>query len=411
MRVFAFQGWRYAAGADPDPGRLAAPPYDQISDAERERLQAISPHQFAHLTRPVPTASEPDPFAAAAALHRSWAASGAVARDEVPSLYPYSIQLAQGGARLGLTALVGYEPADVIRPHEQTLDKPLAERLALLRATRIDLEPVLLLPDDGGALDAMLAEDIARRAPVAEHVDADGHRHLLYRLTDPQRVAGYRELLAARPAAIADGHHRYKVGMRYAVEAGAAPGSAAAAKLAVLTSLEAAHLRIDPIHRALRAGELSALAGLVAHREPWTGEDGWDFAADVAAAKQPALGVWSAASGAEIWTLDPRRAPARVSPSAAVLPVVLLQELLYPALGLAPDAATDGTVLYRSDPAQLAAMIRDGAAAVGLFLPPMSPAQFAAAIAHGDLLPPKSTRFLPKVFSGLVWAAHDSGLA
>jgi uncharacterized protein (DUF1015 family) len=41
----------------------------------------------------------------------------------------------------------------------------------------------------------------------------------------------------------------------------------------------------------------------------------------------------------------------------------------------------------------------------------MSPAQFAAAISHGDLLPPKSTRFLPKVFSGLVWAAHDSGLA
>jgi uncharacterized protein (DUF1015 family) len=41
----------------------------------------------------------------------------------------------------------------------------------------------------------------------------------------------------------------------------------------------------------------------------------------------------------------------------------------------------------------------------------MSPAQFAAAIANGDLLPPKSTRFLPKVYSGLVWAAHDSQLA
>lgn len=411
MRIYAFQGWRYAAGADPDPGRLVAPPYDQIPDAERDRLQAISPHHFAHLTRPVGTASGSDPFAAAAALHRRWAATGAIARDEVPSLYPYSIELAQGGARLGLTALVGYEPADVIRPHEQTLDKPLAERLALLRATKVDLEPVLLLPDDGGALDGMLAEDIARRAPVALHLDGEGHRHVLYRLTDPQRVAEYRDLLAARPAAIADGHHRYKVGMRYAEESGALRGSAAAAKLAVLTSLAAAQLRIDPIHRALRAADLSTLHGLVAHRESWTGDDGWDFAADVAAAKQPALGVWSAASGAEIWTLDPRRAPARVSPSAAALPVVLLQEVLYPALGLGPDAATDGTVLYRSDPAQLRAMIRDGAAAVGLFLPPMSPAQFAAAIAHGDLLPPKSTRFLPKVFSGLVWAAHDSGLA
>jgi uncharacterized protein (DUF1015 family) len=411
MRIYAFQGWRYAAGADPDPGRLIAPPYDQIPDGERDRLQAISPYQFAHLTRPVSTASEPDPFASAAALHRSWAATGAIARDEVPSLYPYSIELAQGGARLGLTALVGYEPPDVIRPHEQTLDKPLAERLALLRAMKVDLEPVLLLPDDGGALDRMLAEDIARRAPVAEHLDGDGHRHVLYRLTDPQRVVEYRELLTARPAAIADGHHRYKVGMRYAEESGAQRGSAAAAKLAVLTSLAAAQLRIDPIHRALRAADLSTLHRLVVRREAWTGDDGWDFAADVAAGEQPALGVWSAANGAEIWTLDPRRAPPGVSPGAAALPVVLLQEVFYPALGLGPDAATDGTVLYRSDPAQLRAMIRDGAAAVGLFLPPMSPAQFAAAISHGDLLPPKSTRFLPKVFSGLVWAAHDSGLA
>ena len=42
--------------------------------------------------------------------------------------------------------------------------------------------------------------------------------------------------------------------------------------------------------------------------------------------------------------------------------------------------------------------------------PPMTPAEFSAAIANGDLLPPKSTRFLPKVFSGLVWAAHSTRL-
>jgi uncharacterized protein (DUF1015 family) len=410
MRIYAFQGWRYAATADPDPGRLVAPPYDQISDAERDRLHGVSRYHFAHLIRPVTISGEPDPYASAAALERNWSAAGVVERDEVPSLYPYAIELAHGGVRLGLTALVGYEPPEVIRPHEQTLDKPLAERLALLRATRTDFEPVLLLPEDDGALDAMVAEDIARRSAVASHVDADGNRHVLYRLTDPQRVEAYRELLAGRPAAIADGHHRYKVGKRFAEESGAPEGTAAATKLAVLTSIAAAQLRIDPIHRGLRAGQLERLHGLVTGRSPWAGDDGWDFAADVAAARQPALGVWTS-GGAEIWTLDPGRAPARISRSAAALPVVLLQEVFYPALGLGADAATDGTVLYRSDPSQLAAMVREGGAAIGLFLPPMSPAQFAAAIANGDLLPPKSTRFLPKVYSGLVWAAHDSPLS
>jgi uncharacterized protein (DUF1015 family) len=91
--------------------------------------------------------------------------------------------------------------------------------------------------------------------------------------------------------------------------------------------------------------------------------------------------------------------------------VVLLAEAIFPALGLEPEASTDGTVIYRSDPAELHRMVAAGEVALGFFLPPMSPAEFGAAIANGDLLPPKSTRFLPKVFSGLVWAEHQSRLA
>jgi uncharacterized protein (DUF1015 family) len=55
-------------------------------------------------------------------------------------------------------------------------------------------------------------------------------------------------------------------------------------------------------------------------------------------------------------------------------------------------------------------MITSGEAGLGLWLPPMSPMAFSVAIANGDLLPPKSTRFLPKVYSGLVWAAHGTEL-
>jgi uncharacterized protein (DUF1015 family) len=82
--------------------------------------------------------------------------------------------------------------------------------------------------------------------------------------------------------------------------------------------------------------------------------------------------------------------------------------VIFPALGLAPEAATDGTVLYRSDPEVLYRMIAAGEAGTGLWLPPMQPIAFAAAIAQGDMLPPKSTRFLPKVMSGLVWSDHRS---
>ncbi len=414
MRVFAFQGTRFTAAAAPTEAereRLAAPPYDQIDEALRDRLQATSPHHFTHLSRPV-AGPDGDPYRHAAELHRRWLAAGVIARDERPALYPYTIELAAGGRRLGLAALVGFEEASVIRPHEQTIDKPLADRMALLRAMRVDLEPVLLLPEDGGALDRMLAEDWARLEPVFAHTDADGHRHVLHRLTGLARIGAYQEALAGKPAAIADGHHRYKVGATYAGEVGAAEGSAAAAKLAVLTSIAAAHLRIDPIHRALKAGaDLDVIGALAVERAPWEGEEGAAFTAAVAAARQPAIGIWPAAGTPEIWRLDPERAPATTSRGAARLPVVLLHDLVFAGFGLGPESTTDGTVLYRSDPGELRRLVAAREVEAGFFLPPIAPAEFAAAIAHGEMLPPKSTRFLPKVFSGLVWAGHDATIA
>jgi len=399
MRLHAFQGLRYDRPAD-QAGALAAPPYDQIDDRQRDRFHAQSPHQFVHLTRPV-AADGADAYAHAAALHRRWLDDGVVTREARPALYPYVIELAGGaGKRLGIAGLVELEDARGIRPHEQTLDKPFADRLALLEAMRVDIEPILLLAEDAGRLDALLAADLEGAEPLVSYQDADGHRHLLYRIDDLARIARYREALAG-PGAIADGHHRYKVAQRFAERHGAAAGSAAAAKLAVVTSLDSPALTIDPIHRALRApADLARLAPLAASRAPFRGGDGPAFAAAVAAAPQPALGFWVAGGEPEVWSFGGGERPA----------VVVLRDDVLPALGLPPEAATDGTVVYHAKPEELWAQLAAGDLGTAIFLPPMRPAEFAAAIAEGEMLPPKSTRFLPKVMAGLIWADHDAAL-
>jgi len=446
MRLFAFEGLRYTARAG-DAGRLASPPYDQIDDAAWNRSRAASPYQFVHLTRPVAAgpggsaaeAVSGDPYRHAAELHRRWLRDGIVARDEQPSLYPYVVELSGGGSsgsggrRLGVMALVGYAPASEIRPHEQTLDKPLADRLALLEATRVDLEPALLLAEDGGELDDLLAADLEGRGgdagdagkdgvrqgaplrPLVDYRDDAGNHHLLFRIADPGRIAAYQQALAARPAAIADGHHRYKVGQRFAAEHPGAAGTAAGAKLAVVTSMSSRALTIDPIHRALRQPIDPALfADLEAAAVPFRGGSGAELARAVAAAPQPALGVWVAGRPPEIWRLLPAGAPGAAGGAGAAgadvppLAVKIFQDAVLPALGLAPEAATDGTLVYRSDADTLYAQLERGELGTGFWLPPMRPADFAAAISQGELLPPKSTRFLPKAMSGLVWSDHQS---
>jgi len=289
--------------------------------------------------------------------------------------------------------------------------KTVDERLSLLRQTQIDLEPILMLADDGGDLNQLLQNDLQGSQPLVRHEDAGGNLHLLYRLVDAERIAVYQRTLSPAVGLIADGHHRYKVAEKYAQEIQAEPGSAAAAKLTVITSLSAPDLRIDPIHRQLEnPPNLESAAHLVSGHRPIPGTSGTEIAAAVAAALQPSIGV-SFGGRTELWSFDSSKPTASLPEHLRHLSVGWLHDVLLPALGLESAAATDGTVVYRSDPDRLHTELLDGSAAVGFWLPPMSAEDFSRALAGGSLLPPKSTRFLPKVASGMVWVSHDSAVS
>ncbi len=409
MRIFAFRGTRYA-GDPAHTGQLGAPPFDQVDSTLRDRFYDQSPHHFVRLTRPT-TPDDSDIYRHADALHRSWLEDGTIASDPEPALYPYSIHLVQGGRRLGLCALVGVEDAssDVIRPHEQTLDKPFADRLNLLRETRVDLEPVMFLSDDPGTLEALLEEDLAKKAPIVVHEDTSGNIHRLYRLTEAERIRAYQEVLTPCSAAIADGHHRYKVGRTYAEQSGAEAGTAAGAKMAVLFSLASENLVIDPIHRGLKkVPDLEELRRLLSSYKAFEASSGAEVAATVAAAPAPAMAVATHDGTLELWQLDPQRMPEGAPPGAEQLAVSHLHQVHLPAVGFNPESYLDGTVNYRADPEVLWQQLRSGELACGFFLPPMTAESFGLAISKGDLLPAKSTRFLPKLASGLVWSRHET---
>jgi uncharacterized protein (DUF1015 family) len=405
MRLYAFRGIRYGEGIS-DRGSLAAPPYDQIDAAFAARLRE-TPHQFAWLTRPI-ASGRGNPYETASKTHEAWLQSGTLQQDESKALYPYEVLLPGGGRRLGLTALIGLEDPEggVIRPHERTVERTVDERLDLLRATDVDLEPILLLSDDDGGLDSLLTDDLRDGTFMVEHQDSFGNRHRLYRLDDADRIEQYRGLLASSPGLIADGHHRYEVALRHANERGQRIGSDKATKLAVVTSLKTPGLTIDPIHRGLLAAiDLDSAADLAKSRHPCDAASGVALAAAVAAQTQPALAVLAMGRQAEIWSFEQAAAPAGLLSSSSHLAVGWLHDTVLPRLGLDTAAARDGRIVYRSDPEQLLTAIGRGDLTAGFVLPPMSPQEFSLATAQKALLPPKSTRFLPKIVSGLVWAS------
>ena len=393
MKLYAFQGYRYNQAAV-DAAAQAAPPFDQIDETLRARLHAQSPHQFARVTKPVGDGAL-TPHERSAALHREWIEQGVVKRDRTPSVYPYAITEPDGASRLGLCALVGVEPGREgdLWPHEQTVAKSRAERLDLLRLSRIDIEPVFYLAEDDGTLERLLAEDCGGGAgdALVRHTDPwTGDVHALYRITDRERIGAYAAALAERPR-----RHRRRPSPH--------PGGA---DLRRRRGRRQRHGRRVQDGRANQPGLREPADrpgpprnsrarrprgdGRPAGRKRAAGSGHGRRDRRPRRRSSPAVTrrlVPGRREAPELWTLDPDAAPADTPGRKASLPAVLLHYHLFATSGVPIESATDGSIAYEADPADIVALLQRKEVTAGVFLPPMTPRQFALATEDGDLLP------------------------
>src|SRR5918911_4851519 len=176
-------------------------------------------------------------------------ASGVLVEDREPRMHVHLTEF-DGRVRHDLVAalrLQRYEDR-VVLPHEQTHRGPKEDRLALLRATGVSLEPLWFLAEGLGALLAAAPEGEERRFDFA------GERHTLRAVPEGEWTDAVRTALAERPVLIADGHHRYETLLAYSGEVGGGPDAASRFTLALLTDVADPGLVVLPTHRLLKAG-------------------------------------------------------------------------------------------------------------------------------------------------------------
>ncbi len=226
-RIRPFRALRYDV---PDLGAVVAPPYDVISDEQREDYLARSPYNVVHLTLPE---SEEQ----AARDLASWQEQGVLVRDEQPSYWWLSQDYVGPDAvprrRQGLVASLHAEPYErhVVLPHERTHTGPKEGRLRLLRATRTQLEPLFFLWEGTIDVDGLGGPDL----------EVDGDR--LWRL-DPEFGDALTEELSDAQLLIADGHHRYETALAF---------EESPWLLAAIVPTDQEGLTIFPTHRVARS--------------------------------------------------------------------------------------------------------------------------------------------------------------
>ena len=390
---------------------VVAPPYDVIDAAQRAELLARSPHNVVAVDLPRDP-SGGDPYAHAAATLRAWRDEGIVVADPEPALWAleqdYTGPDGERRTRHGLLARVRVEDygRGRIRPHERTHPGPKEDRLRLTRATRANLSPIFSLYD-GDAWSALAPE--LERAPLGELTDDDGTTHRIWRVGDRDAIAAAQEALRPAELLIADGHHRYETARAYAQEIGGEGPHRHT--LMCLVSMSDPGLTIFPTHRLLTGLDDARRVVLrEAIRGDWEIEEVGDDELEPPQDDRVRIGFLDAHHGRPLrLTLkDPAIADAALpgKPDAyrrldtAVTEALLLQG----ALGMSEDDIAHLRGLdYARSTADARERIRSGDVQAGLFMGPAPVTLVRAVAAAGEVMPPKSTYFFPKVLTGLLF--------
>jgi uncharacterized protein (DUF1015 family) len=411
-----FRGLRFDPAVVGDPALVTAPPYDVIGPEAREAYEAMSPYNMVRLILPRPGEDGQDRYRPAGELLARWRSEGALRLDKSPCLYVYEeTYTLRGDRRVQRGVLAGValdDSATWVLPHERTMAAPVADRLALLEATGVNLSPVFGVYAGEGRATAVL-DGVTASPPALDCVDEAGVGHRLWPVSDPELIAAWCELLADRRVLIADGHHRYRTSLAYRDAMRAAhPGRGGPwdELLMLLVDADLHGPAVLAIHRLLAGLDGAAvLGGLEAdfHARP----AGSPAEAEALLGSIPtdavAFGLYA---GGRSWLLVARD-PAALAAEAGRARRVLDVEILHGPVLSKRLAVNDfeHRVAYESDLAQAVRQVDDGAFSSLLLLRPARFADVAAVAAVGEILPQKTTYFYPKPRDGLVLRPLDAG--
>ncbi|MGC9221666.1 MAG: DUF1015 domain-containing protein [Solirubrobacteraceae bacterium] len=395
---------------------VVAPPYDVIDDAMRSALGARSPHNVVEIDLPV-VADGGDPYEHAAFTLASWRKLGVVVQDQTPAIWPleqdYIGPDGRSRTRRGFFARVrveDYGPGR-IRAHERTHPGPKEDRLRLTRATQANLSPIFALySDPAQEAWAALSANTGGSEPWAQTTDTDGTINRLWRVENPDAIAAVQRVTANAELLIADGHHRYETARVYAEEIGGE--GAHRYVLMCLVALEDPGLTVFPTHRLI--------SNLDAAR--WrTLDQALHAHFDITELRNNAELAPAAGSAVELGYIDVRsKRPLRLrlTDSAAVdaalpgcsaayrqLDTAVTEALLLKGALAMTDSQIDHLdgLGYARDDGQALEQVLNGNRDAALLMAPTPVSRIRDIAASGEIMPPKSTFFYPKIPTGLLF--------
>jgi len=394
-----FSGLRPAEGRAEE---VVAPPYDVLSSDEARLRAAGRPWSFLHISKPeidLPEGTDPyapEVYEMAAGNLQRMLQEGVLARDERPFYYVYRLVMGKH-SQTGLVAVASVADYDTnrIRKHEFTRPDKEDDRVRQIAALHAQTGPVLLAYESDAGVDAMLA-DIERGRPDVDLVADDGIGHTLWVVRDAALVEKITAAFDGMDALyIADGHHRSAAASR--VAAGHPDVESAGYFLTVI--FPHSQMQILDYNRVVRD-----LGGMSA--EEFLSRVARDFTVtSVAAAVRPdGPGIFGMYLAGQWYRLEIHADSIPDDPVGRLDVSLLANRLLAPILGI-EDPRRDRRIEFVGGIRGLAELERrvdSGDMKLAFSMYPTSMKDLMAVADAGEVMPPKSTWFEPKLADGLV---------
>src|SRR6266513_1398448 len=257
-KIYPFRSLRYATDKAPLE-KVVTQPYDKISPEMQDRYYAAHPNNIVRIIfgkSEATDSSESNVYTRAAAYLKEWRANGILQQLPEPAIFIYFQKFTvpdqkESATRKGFVALGQLEDYanKVVFPHERTLTGPKRDRLELLRHTRTQFEQIFMLYEDAEQRIDHVMDEIARRNPDIHIRDEYAVEHLMWIVTDHEKIRFIQGQMESKRLIIADGHHRYETALAYREEMKGEKGSDRMPM--TFFNMSSPGLTILPTHRVL----------------------------------------------------------------------------------------------------------------------------------------------------------------
>lgn len=393
--------------------RVASVPYDVVNTAEARQLSRGNPYSFLHVCRPeIDLPEDVDEhedrvYATGAANLRKFIAEGILVREAADSLYVYQQRMGEH-IQAGLVVLcpVREYEENRIKKHEFTRRDKEDDRTRHVTEQNANAEPVFLTYRAQTGIDAIV-DGVRATKPLYDITTPDGIAHTIWRIAAPAMIAKLIELFGGVKALyIADGHHRTASAVRYGQACRARnphPTGNEPYEFFMAVVFPQNQLKILDYNRVVK--DLNGLTP-----EQFLAKIGEKFEVRSAVNRQPSQpasfgmylrGKW--------YTLQARAGSYPAADPIKRLDVSILQDnLLSPVLGI-HDPRTDKRIDFVGGIRgmdELERRVKEGCA-VAFAMYPTSLDQLIDVADAGQVMPPKSTWFEPKLRSGLLVRLYE----